>query len=358
MIPLLRSSIQNMRSGFLLINSRGIIEEVNPAVGQILDIANVQGEHFESVFTTKLEFLKRPVDRVFSRGASESSEIEIDVPDEEMRPVHKKYRIQLDPVLASSSDPKPEVTGVVLLLTDVSSPDEQKLAEFLSVIFSDLRTPLAVISGYAEMAATLDDIEFKNEALEMILLNGRLMKRMISGCLDFYCILAGKSLAIGEQPFNLRELFSGLISDIRAISTSRSVVFDDLDYRTDREEIVSDRERIASICGNILINAMKYSPEEKENHVRLVVTEEEDFLRIAVADQGIGIPKDQQEKMFKPYFQVQTPEHSKIRGLGLGLYLSRCTVEALGGTIGLESEWKRGSTFYFTIPIGNKNAGS
>lgn len=354
-----RLSIQSLRSGFLAINKAGIIYEMNGAVEQILGIPNVQGEHFTTVFTEKLVFLKGRVERVFSSGQSDTTELDMEAPGEGGKPVQKKFRIQFDPVYAKATGVKAEVTGIVLLLTDItsSSPSEQTLAEAMGQIVHDLRIPLTVIGGWADTAWMSEDTDLMNEALEAIQLQSRRMKRMVYDLLDISRILAGRSLAIEQQPFNLHEILSGLVADFRDNNTKDSVVFDDLDYRTDKEEIRSDPDRIAGICGNFLSNAMKYSPEkgreEGKNHVRLVVTEEGEFLRIAVVDQGMGIPKPQLGGMFKPYFRVHSEDHRKVKGTGLGLYLCRCVVEALGGTIGVESEWKRGSTFYFTVPIGN-----
>lgn len=346
-----RLSIQSLRSGFLSINNQGIIYEMNRAAEQILGIPNVQGEPYEKVFTDKLGFLKNRVQRVFSSGTSDSTEIEIDVPNEESGTTRKKYRIQLDPVFSLASDTKSAVTGVVLLLTDITAANEQTLAGVMGTIVHDLRNPLAIIQTYAQTALPVDDSEFREEALKITLLQSRRMERMTNDLLDISRLLSGHPLAFKKEPFNLRETLAGLIEDMRVINSRRTVFFEDLDYRTDREEMVSDGDRIASICGNFLTNAMKYSPEEKENHIRLVVTEEGGFMRIAVIDQGMGIPEDQQAKMFKAYFRVQSQDHAKVKGTGLGLYLSRNVVEALGGTIGLESEWKQGSTFYFTIPV-------
>ncbi|HZT40864.1 MAG TPA: ATP-binding protein [Chthonomonadaceae bacterium] len=346
-----RLSIQSLRSGFLSINDQGIIYEMNRAAEQILGMPNVQGEHYEKVFTEKLDFLKTRVKRIFSSGTSESSEIEIDIPNEEGGKSHKKYRIQLDPVYAYASNTRSEVTGVVILLTDVPSANEQTLAEVMGTMVHDLRAPLTVIMGYAETALDLDDNEFNKEALKNTYLQSRRMKRIASDLLDISSLIAGHSLTIEKKPCDVREILTGLIEDNRVINTKPLVLYDDLDYRTDTTEIVSDKDRIASVCQNFLTNAWKYSPEDRENHIRVVVTEEGDFLRIAVADQGMGIPRDQQARMFKPYFRVQSQEHAKVKGTGLGLYLCRSLVEALGGTIGLESEWKQGSTFFFTVPV-------
>jgi len=113
----------------------------------------------------------------------------------------------------------------------------------------------------------------------------------------------------------------------------------------------ADQLRLERILYNLLENAVKYSPQEGE--IRVSVKPEEEHLVITVRDQGIGISVADQAKLFGPFQRVEESRLDGTRGLGLGLLVCRRLVEAHGGRIWLESEPGRGSTFFFTLPLGH-----
>ena len=107
-----------------------------------------------------------------------------------------------------------------------------------------------------------------------------------------------------------------------------------------------DHERIVQVLGNLITNAAKFSSQGATVTVQVQVVD--GHARFSVADRGIGIPADKLEAIFERFCQVVGQDR---RGLGLGLYISKCLVEAHGGTIWAESELGRGSTFFFTLPL-------
>jgi signal transduction histidine kinase len=110
----------------------------------------------------------------------------------------------------------------------------------------------------------------------------------------------------------------------------------------------ADRERTAQVVGNLLSNAIKYSPHGGVVQVDLI--RQEGSVRVEVADEGLGIPDDQQHKLFTKFFRVDSSDARSIGGTGLGLALSRELVQAQGGRIGFESSLGLGSTFWFELP--------
>jgi two-component system sensor histidine kinase VicK len=100
----------------------------------------------------------------------------------------------------------------------------------------------------------------------------------------------------------------------------------------------------------MISNAIKYTPPG--GTIRTVVSREESSIRFAVSDSGRGIPKEDLGKVFDPFFRVPQQSNDRTPGTGLGLALARSLVELHGGNIWAESEPKKGSTFFFTIPLG------
>jgi two-component system sensor histidine kinase VicK len=123
-----------------------------------------------------------------------------------------------------------------------------------------------------------------------------------------------------------------------------------LDCPADIGEIDADQGRVEQVILNFLSNAIKYSPEG--GTVTLRAERGSEQVRISVSDQGIGIPEESVPQMFGRYARVESERHKGIKGIGLGLFLAKVIIEAQQGSIGVQSRYGEGSTFYFTLPAG------
>ncbi|HDH91550.1 MAG TPA: HAMP domain-containing histidine kinase [Candidatus Aenigmarchaeota archaeon] len=113
-------------------------------------------------------------------------------------------------------------------------------------------------------------------------------------------------------------------------------------------KIFTDGERVKQVLINLIDNAIKYTPK---GEIRVKAVKRNGFIRFEVKDTGIGIPKTFHEKIFTPFFQIDSPLTRKAKGSGLGLSICKIIVEKLGGKIWFKSEEGKGTTFYFTLPL-------
>jgi len=143
---------------------------------------------------------------------------------------------------------------------------------------------------------------------------------------------------------NLERLIQDAISMVRLSSRHK------IGYTIDPKILFirGDQTKLRQVIQNLVSNAVKYSPKGGEVKVTAEEGKEETIL-VSVADEGIGIPADQRDKLFQKFSRVQTGEAKDIKGAGLGLWICKEVVEAHGGTIWIESELGRGSTIRFTL---------
>jgi signal transduction histidine kinase len=287
--------------------------------------------------------------------------------------------VAVEPTLFPLRDKAGAVRHVVLCLKDVSAEmrlretlaaqaeahaDYQRLtlqqqqteaesrlkSEFLANMSHELRTPLNAVLGFAELIA--DDIvpmgspQYR-EFLGHILSSGRHLLRLINDVLDLTKVEAGRMDFRPEQ-LDPARLVQEVCDVLSTGARGRRVVIDvHCDARV--PEAFLDPVRFKQVLFNYVSNALKFSHEGGRVDVRLLPAGP-DHLRIEVQDAGIGIAREQQDRLFVEFQQLD-PGHAKLhRGAGLGLALTRRLVEAQGGTVGVDSQLGRGSTFYAVLP--------
>jgi signal transduction histidine kinase len=212
----------------------------------------------------------------------------------------------------------------------------------------EMKTPLTVIKGYAltllRMSPEEIDSSLLQDSLTAIADEAERLTRMINNMLDIARLEAGKPVTLRVQDVNLKTMLLQLIERMQRLTDKHNLK---LQWHASREEFTIDADKVYQVVLNLVDNAIKYSPSGGDVIVK--VEEEEDLLRISVIDQGIGMTKEQQERLFRRLERVVDPKR-KIMGTGIGLYLMKKLVEAMGGEMGVQSEPQKGSTFWFTIP--------
>lgn len=260
-----------------------------------------------------------------------------------------EVRITLGITYSPLFDSDGELVNIIANVRDVTHfrEAEEIKSTFISVISHELKTPVAIIKGYASTLRREDanwDQTTIRESLAVIEEESDRLTRLIDNLLDASRLQAGQ-LRLDKTDVRVDKLARAVINKFRP-QTDRHRL--ELDFPDDFPPIQGDPERLEQVLSNLVSNAIKYSP----NGGRITVSGrfDDDYVYVAVTDEGIGIPPGEQERIFDRFYRVDSALSRRTQGAGLGLYLARSVVEAHGGQIWVDSRPGQGSTFVFTLP--------
>jgi signal transduction histidine kinase len=226
---------------------------------------------------------------------------------------------------------------------------DQLRQEYLATASHELRTPLTIINDYASLlregsaGPLLPD---QQAFLDTVLRNCKRLIELVNALLDVAKIESG-TVSLRLEAVSLDELLGHTVEDFRLRCQSKAQRLE-LDAAEGMPKVVCDRGRIQEVVVNFLANAHKFTPEGGTIVLRARV--EAGRVRLEVQDSGIGISAEDQERIFNAFVQVGRKDAPGAQGTGLGLTIAKRIVDLHGGTIGVESEPGRGSSFYFTLP--------
>ena len=246
-----------------------------------------------------------------------------------------------------------DVTALQDALMRAESANNAKTS-FLSNISHELRTPMNAIMGMSKIGITSAKVEEKQSSLLRINEASSNLLSLVNDIMDISQIEADK--------FELREesfCFDDLVSDVENIINDRAgekkITFSILHDPALPPYVIGDKLRIMQIIMNLLTNAVKFTPAN--GRITLALRLEGDLpdnrfvMYISVADTGIGMSREQQARIFKPFEQSELTSTARYGGTGLGLSILKNIVERMNGTVGLTSELGGGSTFHCTIVL-------
>ena len=220
---------------------------------------------------------------------------------------------------------------------------------FLATMSHELRTPLNSIIGFTgilqqELSGPLNEEQKKQ--LGMVRTSGTHLLNLINDVLDISKIEAGQ-LQVSMEPFNLREVIQKVTQASEPLALKKRLGLE-VEIAPDIHSITSDRRRVEQVLINLLSNAIKFT---EEGRIRVICSLDGRQVSVTVTDTGIGIKGEDMDRLFKPFQQVQTGAARHFDGTGLGLSICKKLLDLLGGRIAVHSQWGKGSTFSFTLPL-------
>lgn len=217
--------------------------------------------------------------------------------------------------------------------------------QFLSIVSHELRTPLTTIKGYAQMLhhKLVEDPQGLRFADNIDAQVDRL-SRLVDDLLDVTRFARGQFDVVPEW-VNLRALLEEVVGRFRLVSPNYAIVLnlDEGSYNG-----YWDRDRLEQVLNNLIGNAIKYSPDG--GTITVTTRRDDDAVLVSIQDEGIGIPERDLDHLFERFFRGSA-EGQDVKGMGLGLYVTRRIVEAHHGSIGVRSKPGYGSEFWFTLPL-------
>ncbi len=229
-------------------------------------------------------------------------------------------------------------------------------ADFVANVSHELKTPLALIRMFGETLemGIVSDEEKRKEFYTIIRKESERLTHLINNVLDF------SKMNAGGKVYNLEE--ADLAEVVRSTLDAYEFHIRDLGFEVEShfpsEPILVpiDKDAVSQALLNLLSNATQYSEERK--HIRVEVRKNASVAQVSILDEGVGIPKKEQDKIFEKFYRSSTAKTKETRGVGLGLTLVKNIVEAHRGSIEVQSEEGQGSTFTLKIPLGEPSEGS
>jgi len=343
-----RTLVEASPDGVLSIDGRGIITDCNAGLCRMLgcEREDLRGKKARQLGTKK-DLDAEPYYRThLLQGESMEVETEILRHDGQALPVWAK--------LVRLAEPNTADIQTIIYFRDMADRrkiDEMK-DEFVGLVSHELRSPLTVIIGALHTAMSegprLSQKETR-QLLEDAALEAEQLSHLVGNLLELSRAQANR-LFLHVEPVNLAKVAHKVIGSIERQSSKHKFI---VDLPRKLPPLSADQLRLERILYNLLENSVKYSPEGSE--ITVSAKRDAGHLVVSVRDQGPGISKEDQAKLFKPFQQLGNPMLDHRKGAGLGLLVCRRLVEAHGGRIWVESEPNHGATFYFTLEASTKN---
>lgn len=238
---------------------------------------------------------------------------------------------------------------ILLAIEDITEKKhiEQQKDDFISIASHELKNPVTSMKAYTQVLQRHPLITNDKKAslmLEKMDLQMNRLTELVASFMNVYKMRTGK-LRLKKEHFQLEELIAEVVGNFQYTISSHIV---ELTSDT-KVSVYADKARIYQVLVNLISNAIKYSPGED----KVIVSQAKDVDKVIVSvkDFGMGIPKEEQHRIYERFFRAKGKKEGSIPGLGLGLFISTEIVKQHGGELWMKSLEGKGSTFYFTLPI-------
>lgn len=341
----------SMGDGAIATDEFGKITSVNPAAEAMLGFNKEEliGTWFPKKIIAvtfdeqTINLIDRPITKAFLTGKPVSEKMYYRCKNGHKLPV----AVNVSPILV-----KGRPLGAIEVFRDITLEQEvdRMKSEFISLASHQLRTPLSAIKTYSHMLS--DGFMGKlnpsqKKALNTVIGASNRMNELISTLLNITRIESG-TIAVTPKLQSLSKTIEELMPELSLMAKSKSIHLSFATRGKASATIKTDPLIVKEIVTNLVSNAIKYTPEG--GAVKILLRPRRTNILIQVSDSGWGIPKEFQDQVFSKFFRAQNIVKRETTGTGLGLYLVKGLVDALGGDIWFESDEDTSTTFYFTLP--------
>lgn len=360
----LENSLESMSDGFFAIDLENKISLFNSTAGNILgvNVSKALGSDFHQLFTPEfVKFFDHALE-VTNISGSYEGEFNYQNPETE-----KNFPVSIRLAILKNELSRP--IGVITVCQDISEQKElihlrrleQLKHEFISSVSHELRTPLSIIKSFAEILINPDeDIKSQKKFLEIIVKEANHLTGIIDDVIDLSSLSQNEVIPDLES-VNIEQAF-GLASESLSVLTETKNINIVQKIDSDNNMVRANFSRLVQVFVNLLKNSINFSPAGGKIEVvsellkgRRTV-DKNNYLKVAVTDHGIGIPKKYQKVIFEKFKQICPDPATKPKGNGLGLSICKTIIEKLGGNIWVDSIEQKGSTVYFTIPMAETDS--
>jgi PAS domain S-box-containing protein len=338
----MRAVVENMHEGLITVDAFGIIRSVNPSAERIFGYASWElvGQHLKVLLPQALvPYAGRFLSDARSKSLGRTTEWD------GRRRNGEVFRFELS-LFEFQTPEGPQLGGHIRDVSERKKLERMK-REFVASVSHELRTPLASIRGSLGLLAAGVLGELGEEAREAVAIaerNALRLLTLINDILDLERLEAGK-IELHPQNVTVQSLLDRAAETVCAFAEQQGI---SLEVPPSPVMVTVDSDRLVQVLVNLLSNAVKFS--SRGGRVTLTASEKDDVVELRVADQGRGIPAEDQQAIFERFRQVESSDSRREGGTGLGLAISRGIVEQHGGSIGVESVLGKGSTFWVRVP--------
>lgn len=350
----IRTIIENMLVGLIIISPDGIIESVNPRTEQIFGFTSTQmvGRHLMSLFVearlysmNSREDLNSFMENLFHKALNHVGEFDA------LKQTGEDFPIELSLSEFNMADGRFFLANIL----DVSERREvERLKkEFVSTVSHELRTPLTSIRGSLTLLNVGALGALPEQAMKVVNIAERNTIRLIgliNDILDIEKLESGK-LDMVFQDVDITSVLERSVESVKTFADNNGVL---LEMIPSNVHLNADGDRLVQVIVNLMSNACKFSPKGATVTVR--VDEIPNWIEVKVIDRGRGIPEKFKGLLFQRFQQVEASDAKRKGGTGLGLAICKGIIEAHGGTIGVDSEEGKGSVFWFRVPVSQGGA--
>lgn len=350
-----KAIVEGIADGVLMLDEDLRIQLINPAAATILGRPKneFENKHPEELLPAQLT---RPEDHLLQE-LCRLIQTHLPLTDPNAEPDSSPHQIQIENkvilvILAKVSITPNVPASALIVLRDISREAELDRIrnEFISTVSHELRTPMTSIKGYTDLLSS-DKIgpltETQRKFVQVIKNNANRLTALVNDILDVSRIDTGR-IKLNPHFINLTTLIQDVLTGFSNQIKSKSLRVT-THLPADLPPIFADSNRVTQVLINLLSNAIKYSPEKEQIIISASIHPQ--FMQIDIRDTGVGIPQEDIPYIFDRFYRSERDENYLVEGTGLGLSIVQLFVEMMGGTVWLESELNKGSTFSFTLPL-------